>query len=697
LDVSLVTQKSLWWLLPIILVSLGLVYWQYFHKNKYHNNLSRLQVLMLSGLRFTAYFLILFLLLGPRVKYNKRVENKPILIFAQDNSSSIRFSKDSSYYLNQYPNEITTFFKDVEGKYKINKFTFGENVKNLDTFQFEDSQTDFSEFLTFLKDNYGANENIQVLLASDGLYNTGKNPAYEVNKLGIPIHTIQLGDTSAISDVSIYSVKSNKIAFTNNKMPVRVGIKANNITSGNFQIEIKRENKVLIQDEISSEKTSFYIEKDYFIQANKKGIQRFVVNVISDSEEYTLKNNSSEFVVEVLESKRKIAICFDQYHPDLAAIKSALDENKNFNTELIDVSEKNVDLKNVNLCVMYQIPSTENSYAALFQRVVQQKIPLLMIIGGSSGLAELNILELGVNFPQNSDLVQNAVYDGNKLFSLFQSDISKDNIFEKLPPLQAPFGMVNFNVENQVLANQKVKGISTNYPLISFSSIYDQKIAWIFGEGMWRWKLHEFQMYESNDSFNELLNKIVQYQALKVNKDQLILKHDKDFIKGDVIKIDAELYNKSYQVTNKPDLNIVLTDSKGKSYNYNFNKDNLAFSLSLNFLEKDKYTYQVKTVGLEKELQANGAFVVRDNDLESKSLEANGKILKQISKSSNGEYFALSNLKKLKKFLLSEKRTKPTVTVEVSYGYAVDLLYLLSFIVIIMILEWFLRKYWLGN
>jgi len=320
-----------------------------------------------------------------------------------------------------------------------------------------------------------------------------------------------------------------------------------------------------------------------------------------------------------------------------------------------------------------------------------------MIIGGSSGLAELNILELGVNFPQNSDLVQNAVYDGNKLFSLFQSDISKDNIFEKLPPLQAPFGMVNFNVENQVLANQKVKGISTNYPLISFSSIYDQKIAWIFGEGMWRWKLHEFQMYESNDSFNELLNKIVQYQALKVNKDQLILKHDKDFIKGDVIKIDAELYNKSYQVTNKPDLNIVLTDSKGKSYNYNFNKDNLAFSLSLNFLEKDKYTYQVKTVGLEKELQANGAFVVRDNDLESKSLEANGKILKQISKSSNGEYFALSNLKKLKKFLLSEKRTKPTVTVEVSYGYAVDLLYLLSFIVIIMILEWFLRKYWLGN
>jgi len=697
LDISLVTQKSLWWLLPILLVSLGLVYWQYIHKNKYHNNLSRLQVLMLSGLRFTAYFLILSLLLGPRVKYNKRVENKPILLFAQDNSSSIRFSKDSSFYLNQYPNKMAIFLNELDNKYNINKFTFGESVNNQDDYIFDDSQTDFSELLNFLKGNYGTNENIQVLIASDGLYNAGNNPAYEVNKLGIPVHTLQLGDTSAISDVSIYAVKSNKIAFTNNKMPVRVGIKANNTPLGNFKIEIKRENKVLVQDEISSDKESFYIEKDYLIQSDQKGIHRFVVSITSNSKEYTLKNNSSEFVVEVLDSKRKIAICFDQYHPDLAALKSAFDENNDFSSELINISKKEVDLKSVNLCVMYQIPSKENAYNAIFQRLIQQKIPLLMIIGGNSDLTDLNKLELGINFQENNGLVQNAVYDGNELFSLFQSDVIQDNVFGKLPPLQSPFGGINFSVENQVLANQQVKGINTTYPLISFSSINDQKMAWIFGEGLWRWKLHEFQMYESNSKLNELLNRIVQYQALKVNKDQLILKHDKDFIKGDVIKIDAELYNKSYQITNKVDLNIVLTDSNGKNYNYNFSKNELAYYLSLNFLEKGKYTYQVKTFGLEKELQREGSFVVRENNLEAKNLEANENVLKLISKNTNGKYYTLPNLKKLKSFLLSEKRTKPTISTEVSYGYAVDLLYLLSFIVIIMILEWFLRKYWLGN
>ncbi|MGQ1910088.1 hypothetical protein ACT3CE_09895 [Marinifilum sp. RC60d5] len=697
MDISLVTQYSLWYLLPFTLLAFGLVYWQYFFRKPYHNNLSVSQILTLGSLRFLALFLLLILLIAPQLKYKKRIENKPALIFAQDNSSSLRLGKDSSYYLNQYPKDIITLLSTLENRYDIQYLKFGKQVEQLDSFKFDYSYTDFSELMTYLKNNYGNRENVQVLLASDGLYNVGGNPRYLAKELSLPVHTLQLGDTSIVNDISLFSVKSNRIGFTNSRLPVRIGIKANNAKGSKLQILIIRGNKVLVKDNLIVNQESFYAEKDYMIIPEYKGLQRFTTEVKSNVKEYSLKNNSADFVVDVLDSKRKIAICFDQYHPDISALKSAIDNNSNFSSELINLSKQTANLRDVNLCVMYQIPSKSESYPGLFQQVKREKIPLLMVVGGNTNLLELNKLDIGLQFSNKDGLFRDAVYSENDVFSLFQTQSSNKEFFTKLPPLLVPFGDYTFGVENYTLAYQKVKGIETSYPLISFSNIQDQKISWIFGEGIWRWKLYEYQMNDTHQHFNELVNRIMQYQALKVKKNQLVIKHEKDFIEGNNILINAELYNESYQISNAADLKFELSDSDSNTYDYTFNRQDGAYQLSLNFLKKGEYKYWVKTIGLEKNLERKGQFVVRSNSLESKTLQANKDVLVQISEKSNGQYFTLSGLKDLKQFLLSGEKTKTTISSEVRYGNAVDLLYLLSFIIILMILEWFLKKYWLGN
>ena len=57
---------------------------------------------LISFLRFSVLFLLLFLLLKPALQLVRTVKEKPLLIVAQDNSASLLNGKDSLYFRNGY-------------------------------------------------------------------------------------------------------------------------------------------------------------------------------------------------------------------------------------------------------------------------------------------------------------------------------------------------------------------------------------------------------------------------------------------------------------------------------------------------------------------------------------------------------------------------------------------------------------------
>ncbi len=697
MDISLVTEYSLWWILPIFLLSTAIVYRLYFYKQSLIKEITIRKIAILASLRFLVVFFLLFLLIGPRIRYQKRIENKPVLIIAHDNSLSIKMGQDSSYYLNQYPSDFNELIASLQDDYDIRSLSFGKKVSALSKLDFNAPLTDFSSLFQFVKDNFGNLENVQMLLASDGLYNSGANPRYLSSDMGMPIHTIQLGDTAEIKDVSIYFLKSNRIGFTNTKLPVKVGIKALNFRDKKLLVEVRNKAKILLQDEINIAGDNFYLEKDYLLDAKQKGLQRYNVKVSSAFDEYTLKNNTADFVVDILDSKRKIVVAFDQYHPDIAAIKSAILENSNLHCELVNLNQKQINFEETNLIILYQIPSKNKNYQDLFKQIELVKTPALIFVGANSDLNVLNSLNLGVRLNNENEYYQDAVYLENQNFSLFNLQSREKNIFEKLPPVLTPFGDINLNNESQILAYQKIKGVNTKYPLIALVSVQDRKVGWIFGEGIWRWKLSEFQLFDSNIYFNDFVNRIIQYLALKERKDQLIIRHDKDFSEGSQVEIQAELYNKSYQLINNVDLQFVLTNENGNTYNYQFSRNENDYGLTINNLKNGIYNYKVQTAGLIENLERSGEFIVRLNNVESKHLQADPMVLKQIAESTDGIYFNSFDSNKIKTHFQNNLYKKSTISYETNYGNAVSLIYLLSFIIILMILEWFLRKYWLGN
>ncbi len=694
MNITLSSAYSLWYILPIIIAAFAFSYWRYFYRK---NELLSGQKTILAILRFLSITLILSLLLNIQIKQEKKITHKPHLIIAQDNSASITFNNDSTYYQKQYPQLIANFSDELEQEYQVTQINFGKDINNTATIDFKATGTNLSNLIQYLNNNYADINNVKVLLASDGLYNIGTNPIYELENTTFPIHTIQLGDTTSVVDAAIFHIKNNSIGFTNSNIPVNIGTKVTNAKGKNVLLKVKYGNTTLQKKSIKVTSDNFYAETTIFLHPKLKGLKRYQVELTTNFKEHSKQNNRSDFVINILDSKRKVAICFDRYHPDLATLRNAINSNINFDAELININRKKPDFKQVNLVVMYQLPSINNGSDIVFQQLQKQHIPVIMIIGSQSDLDKINTLNMGINFPNESKLFQSAMCNYNKQFSLFQLDEKQQSKLETMPPLQAPFGSVVFQSEHQILATQKVKSIVTQYPLIAFNSIQNNKFAWIMGEGLWRWNLNEQQEYGSSESVYNLINRMIQYQALKISSSQLMVRHKNSIVAGENMLIHVEKYNKSYQLVNNEKLLFSLSDANNHTYNYEFIKKNKSYELLLKSLNKGKYAYTIKADNIKSKVLKRGTFIVQSDNLEHTTPQANHIVLQQIADKTGGKYFSNKDFKSIQQFLLSENNIRPTIEIATSQNAVLNLWQLLLCLVFLIALEWFLIKFWLGN
>lgn len=696
MNISILTEHSLWWLLPIVLCAIVLVYLQYFFRNKYKNDLSKLRTITLATLRTVAYISLLFLLLKPSIKYSKKIIEKPLIIWAQDNSQSIRLSEDSIYYRSEYLEKVDGFLQKLSSKYEIQKLSFGQDVKLVDQFDLSDQSSDYNALISYLKNNISQEDQIQVILAGDGLYNKGNDPRFSVQEVKSPIHSIALGNNKNRKDLSILSLRTNKLAFLKSNLPVRVGYKADYCKGEDIIVRVRSRAEILYQDTIHILTDDFFIEKNFFITPNRTGLQKYELEVLPLDGEANLKNNVHGFIVDVLDSKRKIAICYDSYHPDIAALQSALKTKSNFSISLIDVSKKQVDFSDFNLMILYQLPSQKRGVSVFFDQLKSSSLPFLMVVGGATDIQVLNQLNLGLNVIQNNNLYQNARLLINPNFSIFEINQSLQEELKGFPPLLSPMAKFQFNQESNILGFQRIKGIETELPLFVFSQRDKQKQCYLLGEGIWRWKLQDYKKNNSHDQFNTLINQLVQYLALRVKKNQMELQYDKVYKERDLIRIEAQLYNKSYQLTNKADIEFVLRNAGGESFSYRFERVGNMYELDLRSLSAGLYQFEAKTKASDQELIKKGEFVINSDNLEARNLQASPTLLKNLSDLSGGTHLSLSDLSQFLDTLLKNDEVKSRVSIENNFSIALNFMWILCFIIILMVLEWFLRKYWLG-
>jgi hypothetical protein len=648
---------------------------------------------ILAVVRFIVVTLLAFFLLSVSVKQITRQLEKPIIIFAQDNSQSIVINKDSLFYKSDYPKLISKFINDISGDYDLKVYTFGDKLSEKDTFSFIDKQTDISAFLDEVDIRY-SNRNVgAVIMASDGIYNKGASPVYSSEKIRFPVYTIALGDTNVQKDIILTKGNYNKICYLGNDFPVEIIINANKCAGKKVTLTVGKGDQTLFTKTVDIQNDKYSETVNFQLEAKQTGVQHYFVRLSSVEGEISYKNNNQDVFIEVLDGRQKILILSAAPHPDISALKQSIENNRNYEVDYSLKSEFKKPLNPYNLVILHQLPSKNEPATELIEQIKALKIPILYILGNQSDINMFNRLKTGLNIVQGGSKFDDALPSVNTDFALFTLNDDIKKVINSFPPLSVAYGDYKLANSMNVLCYQKIGNVFTQKPLAIFNNTLDEKNAIICGEGIWRWKLNNYLQNNNLLVFNELISKFVQFLSAKVDKDFFRVKHKNSFYENETVEFDAEVYNESYELVNDQEVKLTITNSEKKSYPYIFSKSSKAYHLNSGSFPVGEYSFVAQVKLGNKTMQKNGIFTVYPLNVEAVNLVADHQMLNLISKKHNAKMFYPQQLDKLIESLKARDDIKTISHSEKRYNDLVNLWWIMLLLIALLSFEWFMRKY----
>lgn len=660
----------------------------YFRTRK--DDISDVLVWVMTGFRFLSVTLISFLLLSPLIKKNTEVIQKPLIILAQDNSLSVTLSKDSAFYRKEYPKAIRELTDDLRKKFDVAELSFGDRLSNELKTSFTEKQTDISALLDEVNTRY-ANRNIGALIvATDGIYNKGSNPYYAAEKIRFPVLTIAMGDTNLPRDIILKKIISNKSVFLGDKFPVEIMLEADKCGNEKTDIQVTKGEEVLFSRPMQFSGDKDFRKIEVMLEAKAKGLQRYRVQIKPVKGENSILNNTENFFVDVNDTRSKIAILYQSPHPDIFAIKQALEGSTRFEVETFKLDAFDKPPAGYDLIILDQLPSTQG-YSNL-TRITSTSVPLLYIIGSASNIDAFNALKSGLIITAGKMNFTETLPALNEDFSLFTLDKDLQEVLKNVPPLLSPLGSYQYSPVSDILLTQKIGNVYTKYPLIFFFQNQERKTGIVAGENIWKWRLSDYLQKNDHKVFDDLISKVVQYMSVKGDKSFFKVTINNRFSENENVEIDASVYNDSYELINKDDVNITITDDKKNSYPFVLGKTDKAYYLNAGAFPVGNYSYLATVKTGKNTYTKKGEFIVTPVNLELLNSVADHNLLYRIAKAHNGEMYYARDLQSLRKKIMAREDIRP-----VSYAQKrfIDLsgnIWLFLIILALISAEWFIRK-----
>jgi hypothetical protein len=653
-------------------------------------------VWLLHLLRFCALFILSFLLLGPLLNLLSTQTQKPVIVYAIDNSQSILLAHDSTNLKTVFAKHLETLQEELGNTYQVVPYLVGSNATSGAAPDFSDKETHLSNLFSTLKDKYDNSNLGAIILATDGLYNKGENPLQAIKQGKTPIYPIALGDTVQHKDVLVKNVRTNSIVFKGNTFPMQIDVAAYASSGESTLLQITR-NGVVLYKQLLALSANYFTTVNANLTATESGTQHYVVSLTVLKNEVSIANNVKDVFVQVVDGKQKIALLGYTPHPDIGAIQNALQQNENYAVQslLLSQGETINNAEQYNLIILHQLPGINGEGVNLIKQFKEKNIPLLYVLGAQSNLSYLNQLEPILQISGSRGAVNDALPLFQSSFSLFTLTADEQEHIKKFPPLTSPFGNYRVTGEIETLFKQQIGYVKTDYPLLFFSKGGNGRSGFLCGEGFWKWRLYDMPLSNQVTSSN-ILNSSVQYLTSKKDQNKLRVSGKKVFDENEEITFDAELYNESYQLVNTPELNMLISNTAGKDYRFSFTKTAQSYSLNTGILPAGVYQYAASCFMGTAERKVTGQFIVKPLQAEFMQTTANHQLLNQLANESGGAMFYLNNLAGVQKAIKQNPKIKPVIYQNNELKSWIDLKWLFALILLFISLEWFVRK-WNGS
>jgi hypothetical protein len=689
---NIIFESSPAYIIVCMMVAVGFAFLLYKSRHPWSKQWNSI----LFGTRTVLAFLLAFLLLGPIVKQINNIFEKPFFILLYDNSVSVKEAVDSTslMQLNDNVKDVAAVLNEKGYDVKVNNLAGEEIIAPA----FAAENSDLTGALKAIANRYEGSRMGGVVLISDGIYNAGISPLYST--YNFPVYTIGVGDTLQHSDVGIKNVSYNKIAYQGNKFPLRVEVIVKNLQNAAVTASVLQRGK-LIDKQTKASKEGELLTFDFQPLANEQGIQKLDIQLDVKKGEHNTQNNQASVFVEVVEGKKKILVVASSPHPDIKALREVIEKNSNYEfilyTPTINAPAANaLRPEEIDLAIFHQAPDLRGKTNALFQQFATSKTSLFIILGQNSDLRQIEKQNMPVKFegtPQDYDEVTPVV---NSSFSSFIISPESNTMLADFPPVSVHFGKVGVSLGASPLLFQRVGSVSTDKPLLAVSQQDERKIGIMLGEGLWRWRLNEFDRTEGTAAFDEVFGKLIQYLSTTEDKRKFrSYPIQQEFSDTQPVIFESQAYNSIYEPVFGNEITIDLTDEQGKknSYSYTTSQGNSRYQIG--GLKEGVYRYRSRTTLDQKPEEVRGEFAVVKRQAELQNLTADFDLLKTLSKNTGGKFYSAANVQGLKEEL-QKVQAKSVIHTEETYDTLINLKWVFVLLLLLATFEWTLRKYFGG-
>jgi hypothetical protein len=672
------------WLLLFAVIGIVLSFLLYQKKAPWSKTLNYL----FAFLRWAAVMLVGILIIDFKLILSTNQEVAPTIVLSIDNSSSI--IKGGNYD----ENELNTAIRSMKSKLEADGFSvtlqaFDEVANDSIRFNAYASNIDALIKKSGLVSTH-RNPVAQVLL-TDGIYNSGLSPLYYPYKL--PLYTIGMGDTTLRKDIGISNVLYNKVSYTGNRFPIQVELSNTGFEPLKLPVQLYVRGKLTQEQLVDFTELRQTKSLTFYHSAQEEGLLPIEIRIQTPNTDFIKENNTRAIFPEIIADKQRIALLSPYPHPDIKALRSAIESAGNYELEVFIENITPFKKDKYDLAILFHLPNSRRTFNQAHNELSNENTPSLFVYGGDMNVTAFNLANGLVNIGLkrgSKDLVTPVL---NPSFSAFQLSDYSQRIINRMTPVHVPFASYTIDPNAEILAFQQIAKTDTDRPMIVLSKNSRPKKGVFFAENFWQWRLQEFATEEQHEGIHEVLLKTVQYLAAKEDKRRFkAYTAENEYQMRQPVLLITELYDELYEKVYGNQIALELRRNGDVIKNYTFTSAANQRAFDLGTMEAGNYQFTASTTYQGNDYRVNGEFAVTSFSLEDLDLEARHDLLAALAQKNKGKHLHWDNRDQLNE-LLDRKLFKTKLKTEQRKINLSD--YYWPYVLIILLLgaEWFFRKF----
>lgn len=606
------------------------------------------------SLRALALLLLLVLLFNPVYEFTDEREHRQEIAVMLDNSRSVTIEKGS--WQGEADFRRVTEALRLSDTSAVRYRTFGFDADLFESTPAElsltGSVTDINRSLNSLNQVSGNMD--ALILLTDGIFNRGLDPTRAAERLGVPVFTIAIGDTTQLRDVLVRNVIYNSSAFVNSTGLIRAEILNDGFPDRSIEVQLFRGNRLAEVQTIQTTESRSVHQIDFEVEFDEEGTERFRVVVPELEGEWTAANNAYTFTVDVQDDQLRILHIAFEVHPDVGALRQLLvtDESirpvymtwtggSNFvggNDGLLPATADTLDL-----LILHGFPHTQlpPQLRGQVMALAAQTNVLFMTLPGTDfenlTAATENLAPIRRQGSTPVGTITSSVNSAEQDHPIFDFQLPLN--LSRGPELRGPIRNYSSAGSARDLLLTNFRNEPTGAPMLSIQQVGNNRVAMVNAWNWFRWQQSPAAEYRNFRT--EFKNNLIKWASTGVSDGLLEFAPSRNsFDEGEAITFRASVLTETGLPDNEASVQVQLRSEQTAQQEYIMRGIGSGrFRLETRPLPAGTYLYEATALRGTRELdQVRGSFTVNESILELTDTIRRDELLRFIAESTGGAF-----------------------------------------------------------